>query len=105
MARGNINRVAEHPDKLPLGPASPANPPKVSPPKEIENPVFSADRLPEPGQGQGGSGKGKGRALVPSNAGLSSPQGSTRPESSGSRPMQLQHSTPVRQNPSGDFAR
>ena len=32
MARDQINGVAfkKHPDKLPLGPASPANPPKVS---------------------------------------------------------------------------
>ena len=102
-------------DKLPLGPHSS---PKVSDaslklPKEKGNMVCLTGRPQGAGQEQGGSGKGKDRALVPSNAGSglssSSSQGppAARPESSGSlnRAIQLQHSTPVRQNPSGDFAR
>ena len=91
-------------DKLPLGPHSS---PKVSAPKEKGNMICLTGRPQEQGQGGSGSGSGGSRALVPSNAGRGSSSSfpAARPESSGSRAIQLQHSTPVRQNPSGDFAR
>ena len=71
------------------------------------------------GQGQGGYGSdSKSKALVPliklapapapAGSGSSSLSGTARPESSGTRELQPQHSTPVcgaSQNSKGDFAK